>query len=200
MTASCVTVLNGLETVCAPLCPHRVTLVGLRLVSARLFRPNSLREPGFHMVDISTVSTIIVTVSVVIGVLFTLMELRHLTKTRRTDVIMRIYDRFGSKEIVEAMFSVGQLRPGASPSFPPKGGLTGVTQIAIVFEGLGVLLEQELIDIKLVDSLFGPTLDALWEPIRPLIYWMRESLKQPSFFSHFEYLHSRLNDYRKGNA
>jgi hypothetical protein len=152
------------------------------------------------MFDISTVSTIIVTVSVVAGVVFTMMELRHLTRTRRTDVIMRIYDRFGSKEMVEAIYSVGQLRSETSTSFPPKGGLTGAVQIAIVFEGLGVLLEQDLIDIKLVDSLFGPTLDALWEPIRPLIRGMRESLKQPFFFSHFEYLHNRLNDYRKENV
>jgi hypothetical protein len=152
------------------------------------------------MVDISTVSTIVVTASVIIGVVFTVMELRHLARTRRTDVIMRIYDRFGSKEMVEAMFSIGQLRSETSPSFPPTVGLTGVTQIAIVFEGLGVLLEQDLIDIKLVDSLFGPTLDALWEPIRPLIHWMRESLKQPFFFSHFEYPHNRLNDYRKENV
>jgi hypothetical protein len=150
--------------------------------------------------DISTVSTIVVTASVVIGVVFTLMELRHLTRTRRTDVIMRIYDRFGSKEMVEAIYSVGRLRSETPFSFPPKGDLTGVTQIAILFEGLGVLLEQDLIDIKLADSLFGPTLDTLWEPIRPLIYSMRESLKQPFFFSHFEDFHKRLNEYREGKT
>ena len=140
------------------------------------------------------------TVSVVTGAIFTIMELRHLAKTRRTDVIMRIYDRFSSKEMVEAINSVGQLRSEKSPSLPPKGGFTGIIEIAVVFEGLGVLLKEDLIDIRLVDRLFGPTLDALWEPIRPILYGMRESLKQPAFFSHFEYLHERLNDYRKRNA
>jgi hypothetical protein len=57
-----------------------------------------------------------------------------------------------------------------------------------------------LIDIKLVDSLFGPSLDSLWEPIRPFVYGTRESLKQPFMFSHFEYLHNRLNDHRKKNV
>ena len=151
-------------------------------------------------IDISTVSTIIVTVSVVTGVIFTIMELRHLTKTRRTDVIMRIYDRFSSKEMVEAINSVGELRSEKSPSFPPKGAFTGIVEVAVVFEGLGVLLKEDLIDIRLVDRLFGPTLDALWDPVRPMIYGMRESLKQPAFFSHFEYLHERLSDYRKKNA
>jgi hypothetical protein len=149
------------------------------------------------MLDLSTIATVVAAVSVVVGVVFTILELRHMSRTRQTDIIMRIYDRFGSKEMVEAMYNVGQLRSETSATSPPKGGLTGVTQIAIVFEGLGVLLEQDLIDIKLVDSLFGPTLDALWEPIRPLINWMRESLKQPTFFSHFEYLYNRLKDYRK---
>jgi len=152
------------------------------------------------MLDLSTIATVVAAVSVVVGVVFTVLELRHMTRTRQTDIIMRIYDRFGSKEMVEAMYSVGQVRsetPALAP--PPRAALTGVTQIAIIFEGLGVLLQQDLIDIKLVNSLFGPTLDALWEPIRPLIYGMRDSLKQPTFFSHFEYLYNRLNEYRKEN-
>jgi hypothetical protein len=147
------------------------------------------------LVDVPTITAIIVAISVVVGLVFTLMELRHLARTRRTDVIMRIYDRFGSKEMVEAMNSVGRLR-SMKAEFPPQAELTGVTQIAIVFEGLGVLLEQNLIDIKLVDSLFGPTLVSLWDPIHPVINGMRESLKEPFFFSHFEYLHDRLNEYR----
>jgi hypothetical protein len=150
------------------------------------------------LLDIPTISAIIVAASVVIGLIFTMMELRHLARTRRTDVIMRVYDRFGSKEMVEAMNNVGKLR-GTKPEYPPKEGTTGVIQVAIVFEGLGVLLEQGLIDVKLVNSLFGPTLDALWEPMQPLIEWMRAALKQPFFFSHFEYLHNKLNEYRKAN-
>ena len=150
------------------------------------------------MIDISTVSAIIVAVSVVVGLYFTLLELRHLAQTRRTDVIMRIYDRFGSKEMVEAINSVGQMR-SQTPGAPSRESLTGVTQVAIIFEGLGVLLEQGLIDIKLVNSLFGPTLVSLWEPIQPVIQRMRESLKQPFFFSHFEYLYNALTEYRKEN-
>jgi hypothetical protein len=153
------------------------------------------------VLDVSTIATVVATISVVVGVVFTILELRHMTRTRQTDIIMRIYDRFGSKEMVEAMYSVGQLRSQTSASSAPElDKLTGVIQIAVVFEGLGVLLEQDLIDVKMVDGLFGPTLDALWEPIRPLIQWMRDSLKQPTFFSHFEYLYNRLSDYRRGNA
>ena len=148
------------------------------------------------MIDIPTISAIVVAASVVLGLGFTMLELRHLAQTRRTDVIMRIYDRFGSKEMVEAMNSVGQLR-SQTPEFPPTGGLTGVTQVAVIFEGLGVLLEQNLIDIKLVNSLFGSSLVSLWEPIQPMIQGMRKALNEPFFFSHFEYLYNRLSAYRR---
>jgi hypothetical protein len=163
------------------------------LISTRVER---IRARVIELIDISTVSALVVAFSVVVGLVFTLMELRHLARTRRTEVIMRIYERFGTKEMVEAMNSVGRLRLEKFEDWS-KGGLTGFTQIAVIFEGLGVLLEEDLIDIKLVDSLFGPTLDTLWEPMRPLIYGMRESIKQPFFFSHFETLHDRLEEYRK---
>jgi hypothetical protein len=42
------------------------------------------------------------TLSIIIGVAFTIFGIRHLAKVRRTDVLMKIYDKFGSKEIVEA--------------------------------------------------------------------------------------------------
>lgn len=147
------------------------------------------------MIDLPSASAIVVAVSVVLGLLFTVMELRHMAQTRRTDVIMRIYERFGTKEMVEAMNRVGRLRFEKVETVPQEL-LTAFAEVAVVFEGLGVLLEQNLIDVKLVDSLFGPTLDTLWEPMKPLIDGMRASLQQPYFFSHFESLHERLAKYR----
>ncbi len=108
---------------------------------------------------------------------------------------MRVYDRFGSREMVEAMNSVGSLRSEIPSGSSPKDWM-GVIQIAIMFEGLGVLLEQKLIDIGLVDEFFGPSLDSLWEPMKPFITRTRESLKQPFMFSHFETLYNKLKDYR----
>jgi hypothetical protein len=113
------------------------------------------------MDDVSTIATIVTTVSIIIGVIFALMELRHLTQTRKTEIIMKIYDGFGSREIVEAMSKVGTAKFETIDDYRKKYGFTEVTEIAVLFEGLGVLLEQNLIDIKMVDRLFGPTLNSL---------------------------------------
>jgi DNA-binding ferritin-like protein (Dps family) len=149
------------------------------------------------MDEISTIATIITTVSIAIGVVFALLELRHLAETRKTEIIMRIYDKFGSREIVEAMNKVGGAKFETLQDYREKYGFTDAVEIAVLFEGIGVLLEQNLIDIKMVDQLFGPSVNSLWERMQPLIYAMRKGLNEPFFFSHFEYLINRLGAYRK---
>jgi hypothetical protein len=149
------------------------------------------------MYDISSIATIVTTVSIVIGVIFTLMELRHLNVTRKTEIIMKIYEKFGSREIVEAILKVGNAKFVDMADYRNKYGFTEVTELAVLFEGIGVLLEQNLIDIKMVDRLFGPTLDSLWERMMPVLYGMRKGLNEPFFFSHYEYLIKRLSEYRK---
>jgi hypothetical protein len=149
------------------------------------------------MIDIPTIASIVTTVSIVIGVVFTVLEIRHLARTRKTEIIMQIYDRFGTREVVEAINRVGSAKFENITDYNEKYGFTDVTQIAELFEGIGVLLEQNLIDIKMVDRLFGPTLNLLWVRMKPVIYAMREGLKEPFFFSHYEYLINRLNAYRE---
>ena len=151
----------------------------------------------FEVDDLPTILSIVSTVSIVVGVIFALMELRHLTRTIRTEIIMKIYDRFSSREMVEAMMKVGNAKFEGLEDYREKYGFTELTEIAVLFEGLGVLLEQNLIDIKMADRLFGPTLNLLWERMQPLIYAMRKGLNEPFFFSHFEHLINRLSAYRK---
>jgi hypothetical protein len=146
--------------------------------------------------DITAISTIVATVSIVIGVIFTILELRHLRRSRETEIIMKIYDRFSSKEIVEAMNKVGASNFVNIVDFTKKYSLTEITQLAVLFEEIGILLEQNLINMNLVDCLFGPTLNSLWVKMKPVIYAMRQSTNQP-FFTNFEHLVNRLESYRK---
>jgi hypothetical protein len=152
------------------------------------------------MLDLTAISSLVTTLSVVIGVIFALMELRHLTETRKTEIIMNLYERFTSKEIVEAMSKV--LTAGKFESLEDYGkkyGLTEALMIANLYEGLGVLLEQNLIDIKMVAGLFGGAagLFSLWKKMEPMIHALREFMHSPFFLSHFEYLVKRLSEYKK---
>lgn len=149
------------------------------------------------MDELTTISTIVAMCSIVVGVIFTVLELRHFNRTRKTEIIMNIYDRFSSREMVEALNKVGASKFVSLEDYHQRYGFTEVTELAVLFEGLGVLLEQDLIDIDLVYRLFGPTLEPLWDTMRPIIYAMRKGLNQPFFFSHFESLVNRLSVYRR---
>jgi hypothetical protein len=149
------------------------------------------------MIDIPTIIAIVTTASILVGIAFTILEIRHFNKTRKTEIIMKIYDRFGSREIVEAMNKVGASKFESFDNYRERYGLTDITEIAVLFDGIGVLLEQKLIDIEMVDQLFGTTVYLLWTKIDPVIHAMRKGLDEPSFFAHFENLMNRLNTYRK---
>jgi hypothetical protein len=136
-------------------------------------------------------------VSIIVGVVFTVLEIRHFNKTRKTEIIMKIYERFGSKEIVEAMNKVGASKFVSFEDYSKKYGLTDITEIAVLFDGIGVLLEQNLIDINMVDQLFGTTVYLIWNKIEPVIQSMRKGLNEPSFFAHFENLMNKLDAHRK---
>jgi hypothetical protein len=151
-----------------------------------------------RMVDISTISTIIVTLSVVVGVVFTILEIRHMTKTRRTEVILRIYERFGSREIVDAIMKIGGAKFESFDEYVKKYGLSDTIQVLEIFDEVGVLLEQGLVDTNLVNALFGPSVDTAWESnVQTLINGIRKSSNRASFFSHVDYLYNRLNTCKK---
>jgi hypothetical protein len=149
------------------------------------------------MLDIATIAEIVTTASIIVGVIFTILEIRHFNQTRKTEIIMKIYERFGSKEIVEAMNRVGAQKFETLEDYMKKYGITDITMLAVLFDGIGVLLEQKLIDIKMADELFGTTVYILWGRIKPVIYAMRKGLNEPTFFSHFENLINQLEEYKK---
>ena len=95
------------------------------------------------------------------------------------------------------MNKVGASKFESFDNYRERYGLTDITEIAVLFDGIGVLLEQKLIDIDMVDQLFGTTIYLLWNRIEPVIKAMRKGLNEPSFFAHFENLMNKLNEHRK---
>lgn len=109
---------------------------------------------------------------------------------------MRIYQEFGRKEWIDNVMKVGAAKFVSLEDYSARYGLTPVLQVAMLFDGVGVLLEEDLIDLRLVNSLFGSSVSPLWQMVRPIVYAIRASGAQPTMFSHFESLYHRLSGYR----
>jgi hypothetical protein len=148
------------------------------------------------VLDVTEISTVVAAVSVVVGVIFTVLELRHMTRTRQTDLIMRMYESMAKKDVWEMLLRVGGSKFTSFEQYAKEYGLTDAAEVLTIFEGVGILLEQKLIDIRLVDRLFGGIVGAMWEKLAPVLDGMRKSLRDPYLSMHFEYLYHRMRVYR----
>jgi hypothetical protein len=53
------------------------------------------------MVDIQTISIVVACAGVFIAAIYYVLQIRHQTRVRQTDLVMRLYSTLGSKEFVE---------------------------------------------------------------------------------------------------
>jgi hypothetical protein len=109
---------------------------------------------------------------------------------------MRMYENVSSREATELLFKVGSSKFTSFEDYAKKYGLTDAAEAIGIFERVGLLLEQNLIDIRLVDRLFGGMVATMWEKLEPVVQGMRKALGQPYLSMHFEYLYHRMQVYR----
>jgi hypothetical protein len=134
-------------------------------------------------VDIQTVSIAVASASVTMAAIYYIFQIRHQTRIRQTDLVIRLYSVVSSKEFLEAWEKFRD-REFRSPSdYKEKyGSFLEVNQVMAVLDEVGVLLRRRLIDTALVEDLFG---DAVKD--------VKEKVKEYSKDrSGFEYLHNEM--------
>jgi len=151
------------------------------------------------MVDIVEASAIVAAVGVLIGVIFTIMELRNLVRQRQTDLVTRLSsDISTNREFLEALVDVYEVEFKNYDDFVKRYGKPmsrnqvpmSFMMIGNFFEQIGVLYRNRLINASLISQLF-PT-DTMWEKMKPLAEGMRKEYHQPELFEWFEYLYNEL--------
>ena len=151
------------------------------------------------MVDIQTISIAIASASVVAGVVYYGLQLRHQTKARKTDVVTRLsYDLSTNKEFLEAFVDIYEVKFKDYDDFVKRYGKPisrnqvpmSFMMMGNFFEQIGVLFRNRLIDASLISQLFP--IDMVWEKMKPLAEGMRKEYNQPQLFEWFEYLYKEM--------
>jgi hypothetical protein len=148
------------------------------------------------MVDLTSISAMLAAIGVLVGVVFAILELRNLVKTRQTDLVIRLYSTFGSKEFQEdwAKIMTTELKDYVKV-YGPEGSVESwslLSTLAAFFEGVGVLAKRKLIDLSLVDDLLSTPILWTWEKIGPVVEDRRERLNRPQIWEWFEYLYNEM--------
>ena len=144
------------------------------------------------MVDVQTVSIAIASVSVVAGVIYYALQIRHQTKLRQTDLIMRLHSAYDSREFLECLWKMLKLETADYEDYVKTEDLTVASEVGVFFEGLGILLKRKLVDISLVDDLYSSPIIMLWEKTKPIWEALRKQYDRPQIFEHFEYLYNEM--------
>jgi stress-induced morphogen len=151
------------------------------------------------MLDVSSISAIVAAIGVTVGVVFAVLQLRDLVKARQTDLVMRLYSTFGSREFQEAWVETLRMEFSDYKDYLKKYGANSaksayvsVNIVADFFEGLGILLRRKLINLALVDDLFSSDIIITWHKMKPLVEGWREHFNRPQMSEWFEYLHNEM--------
>jgi len=143
-------------------------------------------------VDLQTVSIAIASAGVFAAAIYYIFQIRHQNRMRQTDLVMRLYSTFGSKEFNDAWTRIESIEFKNYDEYVKKCGLVDYAQCATFFEGIGVLLQKKLIDVNLVDALFSVPLKFMYERMKPIIEGNREQLHDQRVFENFEYLYNEM--------
>lgn len=146
------------------------------------------------MVDIETLSIVIAAVAVVVGVIYSSLQLREQTRSRHTDLVMRLYDKFSSTEFQDAWHKVrtSDIKKYSDVYDHPKELVSAMNQICLFFEGVGILLMRGITDTRMVEDLFGGTIIRAWESLKSTVVVARQQINDPEVYYYFEYLYNEM--------
>ena len=151
------------------------------------------------MLDIPSISAIAAAIGVIVGVALAALQLRDLVRTRQTDLVMRLYSAYGSKEFQESWVETLRLEFSDYKDYLKKYGATSekpvyvsVNMVASFFEGIGIILRRKLIDIALVDDLFSSDIIITWHKMKPIVEGWRKHFNRPQISEWFEYLYNEM--------
>jgi len=150
------------------------------------------------MADIEAPTIVLTGAGVIVAIVYGILTLRDTTRTRQAELYMRIYERGSTVEFYSAaelvvegshwrdfsqFLGMYQKDPAFHAAIQRLGGF---------YEGLGVLVRENLLDIRLVALFFTSTTKQFWEKLRDSVYEWRKVSNTPRMLSETEYLYNEL--------
>ena len=143
------------------------------------------------VVDIQTISIAVASASVTLAAIYYVWQIRHQTKIRQTDLLVRLFSMSMTKDFVEAWEKVAEREILDFRAYREKYGFIEVNEVFVFLKQLGRLLQKRLIDIDLVPLPFGQ-IKVMWEKMKTLMEDARKVWNEPKVAYGFEYLYNEM--------
>ncbi|MFZ0965550.1 MAG: hypothetical protein WAN82_02865 [Candidatus Bathyarchaeia archaeon] len=150
------------------------------------------------MVDASTVSVVIASAGVLAGVIYYILEIRHQSRLRQTESVIRLSPFFNmnAREMQEAITQVCSIEyenyDDYLERYSGKPENTMLKMLGNYFEGIGILVSKKLVKADIVYNFWGDIIQSSWEKVKPLIANMRKDSGDLNMFVFWEYLYDEM--------
>jgi len=158
------------------------------------------------MVDVQTVSIAIASASVVAGIVYYAFQIRHQTRMRQMDLLMRLYLAWDSEDMKKALQDVFALQFKDYDDFIKRYGLASQAYVAFdrvawFMNGVGFLVHEGFVNIKMVLGLFhAQGWIMMWEKLKPIAEGVRKTFGFPESYAWFEYLYDEVKKREQAGA
>lgn len=126
--------------------------------------------------DTSLIFDMVTMITVLLGVIFAGLEIRHMNRAREHANMMALMNSFISPEFNQALFSVFELPDGLSKKEVEKHLGKDIKEIFTLFtslESFGVLLYRGEVTIDLLDDFFSGPIVQTWQKLGRYIEELR---------------------------
>ena len=143
------------------------------------------------MVDIQTISIVIASAGVFAAAIYYILQLRHQTKMRQTDLLVRLFSTLANKDWLESWEKVRDREVLDYNDYKAKYAFVELNEVFLFYEQLGRLLQKRLIDIDLL-PLYPGQIKITWEKMKPVVEGGRKRYNEPKFGYWSEYLYNEM--------
>jgi len=140
---------------------------------------------------------------VVLGVVFVVIQLRHMEMHRNLDISMKLFEWAESDRLrkafrwIENEFQFQDYDKYKAQETTDSEASEYPYQVTAFFEQIGFLVEKRFVDLDIIDDRLGSHIVSNWKTLEPWIMAVRQEKENNEFGRHFQRLYERTIEYMK---
>lgn len=154
-------------------------------------------------VDIVAIANWVTTVTLVIGVGFTIVQLRQNARQQRHEAVLELVNSFRTREFSEALHYLAEMPPGIPDAeLRQRLGdrITMATALGGTWEAFGILVYRGDIDITIFEDFFSGPITFSWSVLQDFAMQIRKQTQRETIFEWFQWLAERVAEREEKKA
>jgi len=146
--------------------------------------------------EIETISVVLTGISISLAAIYYALTLRRQQQTRNAQAFFQLYQNAMDQGCIQGLTETVWLQDGEGfeewwEEYGPEHNMEFFVRWwsgLVFYESVGILVENKIVDVSIVDDLMSGAILITWEKYEPIILGIREKFGWPQFQEWQEYL------------